>query len=192
MRVVDDVVRTAAGGADADVGGGGVAARPVELPVPHPEAFGLHQLGRPFLQILAQEEAVVGGEGQLVGGAADVGAEHLGVGRIDDRRFGRPVEQLFGVGHEVLIEGVLAAHQHRQRLLDAAPGPAGLLPERGDGPRVGGEHGRVEAADVDAELEGVGRHHPPELAGEEIGLDLAAFLRQVAAPVGGDGFGDLL
>ena len=51
----------------------------------------------------------------------------------------------------------------------AAAGPAGPLPGRGDRARVAGQHGDVERADVDAELERVGR-------------DDAAHRRRRAAP----------
>ena len=52
------------------------------------------------------------------------------------------------------------------------------------------EH-RVEAADVDAELEGVGRRDPAQVAGREALLERAALLGQVARAVGRDCAGEL-
>ena len=49
----------------------------------------------------------------------------------------------------------------------------------------------VELADVDPQLERVGRDHPEQLAGAQPALDLLALLRRVAAAVGRDPFGEL-
>jgi hypothetical protein len=63
------------------------------------------------------------------------------------------------------------------------PGPAELLPGGGDRARVAHEDRRLEAADVDAELECIGRHDSRHLARAEAGLDLAPVKRQVAAAI---------
>jgi hypothetical protein len=60
------------------------------------------------------------------------------------------------------------------------------LPERRTSAREAGHQHGVEAADVDAELQRVGGRQPGQLAGPELALQLAAFLGQVAAPVGRD------
>ena len=54
--------------------------------------------------------------------------------------------------------------------------------------RAGEGHaqGGVEVADVDAELERVGRHHREQVALGEPQLDLAPLGRRVAGAVGGD------
>src|SRR5690606_7002034 len=60
------------------------------------------------------------------------------------------------------------------------------LPERGDAARVAGADDRVEAADVDAELERVGRDHATNAAAAQPALDAAAGVGEVAAAVGLD------
>ena len=50
-------------------------------------------------------------ERPLVGGAGQVGVEHVGVGRVDHRRLGRPGEDLVGVAHEPLVELVVAGDE---------------------------------------------------------------------------------
>jgi hypothetical protein len=66
---------------------------------------------------------------------------------------------------QVVVQGVVAGHEHDQRLRLRPPGPAGLLPERGERAGVAGEHDGVETGDVDAELERVGGGHAQEVAG---------------------------
>jgi len=65
----------------------------------------------------------------------------------------------------------------------AAPGSAPLLPERGDRARESDRDRAVEEADVDAELEGVGRRDPEQLALDETLFDPAPLLRRVAGSV---------
>ena len=98
---------------------------------------------------------------------------------------GGRVKTSVGVGHQPLVELVVAGHEHGHGLLALAPGPPRLLPQGGDGAREAVEDAGVEAADVDAELEGGGGHDGPEAPGEQVGLDLATLGGQVAAAVGG-------
>jgi hypothetical protein len=90
------------------------------------------------------------------------------------------------VVHEVGVEGVVAGHQQGGGVLGAAPGATHLLPERRAGAGEPGDQDGVEAADVDAELEGVGGGQAQQLPGAQPLLDLAALLGQVAAAVGRD------
>ncbi len=71
-------------------------------------------------------------------------------------------------------------------VLTRRPGAAHLLPGRGDRPRIADADRRVEAANVDAELERVGGHHPPYPTVAQAALDLLALVRQVAAAVAAD------
>ena len=121
----------------------------------------------------------------LVGRGAEVSFEDLGVGEIDDRVFDGSREQAFGLAHEVLVEGVLAADQHRPALAGATGAPP-ALPEAGHGAGKAGDERDVEAAHVDAELERAGGHDGPQLAVEQAPLDVAALGRGVAGPVGHD------
>ncbi len=87
--------------------------------------------------------------------------------------------------HEIGVEGVVARHEDGQRVLGSPPGPADLLPEGRAGPGEPRHQYGVEAADVDAELESVGRGQSDELPGAQVRLQRPAFLREVATAVGG-------
>ena len=123
---------------------------------------------------------------QLRRGAAQLRAEHVGVGRVGDRRLDRPAEDRARVVGEVVVQRVVAGDEDDQRLLLRAPGAAGLLPQRRQRARVAGEHDRVQPGDVDAELQGVGGGDAQQLAGRQRPLQLAPLLGQVAAAVGVD------
>ena len=75
---------------------------------------------------------------------------------VEDRRLDRPVEELVGVAAEELVERVLAGDVDGQAA-PAAPGAAPHLAQRRDGARERHDDGGVERADVDAELQRVGR-----------------------------------
>ena len=82
---------------------------------------------------------------------------------VEDGRLHGPLEELVGMTAEELVEGVLARDVERDSL--AAPaGPAPHLAQAGDG--AGERHADrgVELADVDAQLQRVGRHHRQQLA----------------------------
>ena len=113
-------------------------------------------------------------------------AQHVGVVGVEDRRLDRRAEQRLGVGDEVGVERVVAGDQHAEGVLRAAAGPPDLLPERRPGAGEAGDQHRVEAADVDAELEGVGGGQADQVAPAQRGLERAALLGEVAAAVGRD------
>ena len=144
-----------------------------------------HEAADAVVEQVAPPALVGRGQRVLVGRAGQVREQDVGVGGVDDGRLRRPGEDLGGVGHQPLVELVVAGHEHGHGLLALAPGPARLLPQRGDGAGEAVEHAGVEAADVDAELEGGGGHDGPEAPGEQLGLDLAPLGGQVAAAVGG-------
>ena len=114
-----------------------------------------------------------------------MGPGHEGVRRVDHRRLQRPGEQLGGVLEVPAVELVVAGHEDGGRRLERPPGPAGLLPERGQRAGETLQDDGVEAGDVDAELEGVGGGHAEELALRQRRLQLAPLLGQVPAAVGG-------
>ena len=101
-------------------------------------------------------------------------------------RSGERVEEVRRVADDELVERRAAADQHRRRAAAAAAGAAGALPGRGDRPGIAGHHADVERADVDPELERVGRDHRADAALAQPLLDLAAPLRQVAAAIAAD------
>ena len=112
---------------------------------------------------------------RLVGRRADVAGEDARVRVVEDRRLDAPAEQLLRLAHEVLVERVLGRDEHREPV--AAPaGAAPLLAQRRDRAREADRDHRVEQADVDPELERVGRRDAEQLALGEPPLDLAALL----------------
>ena len=129
---------------------------------------------------------VVLGQRQLLGGGAQVRREHVLVGGVDDGGLDGPAEQRLRVGDEVGVERVVAGDEHAEGVAVTSAGPADLLPQRGAGAGEPRHHHRVEPADVDAQLERVGRGQPDQLAGAQGPLDRAALLGQVAAAVGRD------
>ena len=93
---------------------------------------------------LAEELAV--DHRQLERGALEVVHQDEGVVGIDPRVLGRRAEEIVGVRDHELIERRAGGHQDRGRRLRAAPRPAGLLPERGDRARIAGQHARRPGA----------------------------------------------
>ncbi len=84
---------------------------------------------------------------------------------------------------QVGVQGVVAGHEHAERVAAGPPGAAELLPQRGSGAGESAEQDGVEAGDVDAELQGVGRGQPDEPATAQRLLELSSLLGQVAAAV---------
>ena len=126
------------------------------------------------------------GQRAFVGGAQQVRREHVGVAGVDQGGLVGAAEQVGGVVQEVGVERVVLADQHGQGRPALAARPAGLLPHRGHGSRVAVEHDRVQAADVHAQLQGVGGGQPEQPARDQPLLQLAPLLGQVAGPVGAD------
>ena len=151
------------------------------------ESF-LRQHREDLLHVLAAEPLVVA-ERQLEGGALDVIEQDVEVVGIDQRVFRRRVEEVGRVADDELIDRRAAGDQHRRRARRPPAGAAGALPGGGDGPRIAGHHRDVERADVDAELERVGRDDGAHLAVAQAALDLAPPVRQVAAAVAADDVG---
>ena len=110
-------------------------------------------------------------------------AEDVGVVGVEDVGLDRLAEQGLGVVDQVGVQRVVARDHHAERVAGAAPGPTDLLPERGAGAREAGEEHGVEAADVDAELEGVRGGQAEQPAVAQGRLELAALLGEVAAAV---------
>jgi hypothetical protein len=136
--------------------------------------------------VCGPERGLVRVERQLVDRARELRGEDVGIVRVDHRRLGRAAEEVVGVVHQVLVHGLVVAHQHRHRRLSLAPRAPGLLPGAGQGGRRADHDHRVEPADVHPQLEGVGAHHAAQLAREQRLLDAAPLLGQVAAAVGAD------
>ena len=143
-----------------------------------------HEVPDAVGQVVRPPPLVGGGEGQLVGGAGQVGEQDVAVRRVDDGRLGGAGEELVGMGHEPLVELVAAGHEDGEGGGGAASRPPGLLPHRGDGAGEAVDHAGVEPPDVDAELQRAGGDDAVEAAVEELVLDGTALGGEVAAPVG--------
>jgi hypothetical protein len=180
---LDDRHRLTAAAPDVDVGA--AAARPVPAGGPAAELPGGHELVEPGLGDGAAERLqVLRLQRQLGRGAAQLWPEHVRIARIGDRRLDRPTEDRPWMVRQVVVQRVVAGDEDDQRLLVRPPGPARLLPERGEGARIPGEHDGIETGDVDAEFQGVGRGHAEQIAGRQRPFQLAPLLGQVAAAVG--------
>ena len=110
-------------------------------------------------------------------------AADVRVVQVDDRLLDAASQEAVRLAHEVLVQRVLAGHQHGV----AVPGPAGPAPPLTQARHRAWEPGDerdVEAADVDAQLERLRRHHGVELVREQPSLDVAPLLRRVAGAVG--------
>ena len=64
------------------------------------------------------------GERLLPRGAQQVGHQDVRVRRVDHRGLRRLVEQVLGVRHQVLVEGLVLRHEHRERALRTRAPPA--------------------------------------------------------------------
>ena len=132
-----------------------------------------------------------GDERQLVGGGAQVADADLGVRRVEDRRLVRAAEQGVGVVDEVAVERVGARHEQREALA-AAAGAAPLLAQARDRAREADRDRAVEQADVDAQLERLGRDDAEQLPGHEVALDAPPLLGGVARAVRREALGDVV
>ena len=125
-------------------------------------------------------------ERQLECRALDVIDQDVRVVRIDERVLGRGVEEIRRIAHDELIERRARRHENRRRSSRPASGAARPLPRRGDGPRVARQDGHVQRADIDAKLQGVGRHDRPHAAFPEPPLDLPAAVGKVPPAIPAD------
>ena len=183
---VDELVLDRRSAAQPDIGRGRAWARPVHVPAARREQVGLHELAHGFVEPVAEPARVVGRERQLVRRARDLRAEHERVLRVHDRALGRAAGELGRMRDVPLVELVVAGDEHRGRAPVGAARAPGLLPHRRQRAREAVEHDRVEAADVDAELERVRGRDAEQPPARELELELAALRREVAGPVRGD------
>ena len=102
---------------------------------------------------------------------------------IDQRALRRRVEEVRRIPDDKLIERGAARHEHRGRSATAASGASGPLPGGRDRAGIAGHHAHVERADIDAELQRIGRDDGADAAFAQALLDFAPPLRQVAAAI---------
>ena len=163
----------------------GVCAGGIVLAGPDPAARRVLELGnvrRALERLVAERRAVGVVDRRLERRSRDVAVEHARVRVVEDRRLDAAAEQRLGLAHEVLVERVLRGDEHREPV--AAPARAApLLAQARDRAREADGDRAVEQADVDAELERVGRRDAEQLALDEAPLDVASLLRRVAGAV---------
>ena len=126
---------------------------------------------------------------QLENRALELVQQDVDVVRIDVARLRGGAEQILGMADDELVDRRRGGDQDRQRDFGRAARSARLLPAGGDGAGEPGHHRRVQPADVDAQLQRVGRHHPPQRPVAQPAFDTAPLVREVAAAIGGDGVG---
>ena len=177
--------RVGRGRAQRDLGGDELAAARQDPGARPAQLAGARQPLGPLAPTGAEDLVVLARERQLVGGGEEVAGGDLLAFVVEDRGLDRAVDELVGVAAEELVERVLAGDVDGEPA-PAAPRPPPHLPQARDGAGEGDADRGVELADVDPELERVGRDHRQQLAGAEPGLDLAPLLRRVAAAVGRD------
>ncbi len=104
---------------------------------------------------------------------------------VEDRRLDGPPEELVRVAAEELIQRVLTRHVDREPVRAPPRAPPHLLQRRD---RAGERHAdrRVQLADVDPQLQRVGRDDAAQLAAREPLLQLTPLVRGVAGTVGSD------
>ena len=145
----------------------------------------LREVGRALEGGVTEGRAVGVVEGRLVGGGQDVAVEDAVIRVVEDRRLDSPAEQRLRLAHEVLVERVLAGDENREPV-SAPAGASPLLAQAGDRAGEADRDRAVEQADVDSELERVGRRHAQQLALDQPPLDLAALLRRVSGAIGSE------
>ena len=169
----------------------GLPARPVHPARPRREQVGVHEIAHRVVEAGAEPALVLGRERQLLRGARDLRAHDEGVLRVDDRVLGRALRQLGGMRRVPLVELVVARDEDRRRTAAGAPGPPRLLPHRGERAGEPVEHDRVEAADVDAELQRVRRGDAEQPPARQLELQRAALLGEVARAISTDAVDEL-
>ena len=98
----------------------------------------------------------------------------------------RRVEEIRRMTHHELIDWRARRHEHCRRSGASSSGAPRPLPRSGDRARISGQHTYVECADVDAELECVGRDDRLDDSVPQLLFDLAPPLREVPATVSPD------
>jgi hypothetical protein len=170
---VDDHDVLLGGRPQGDRGGGEVLRRPVPAPVV--ALVDVAVLGKEGEEVVGgpRAEGVAGGERKLERGRLEVGQQDVEVVRVDPGLLGGLVEDELRVVHDVLVDRGGRGDEHRHARPIAAAGTPDLLPGGRDRTGVAGEDRRVEAADVDPELEGVRGDDAEDLAVAKALLDRA-------------------
>ena len=112
-----------------------------------------------------------------------MGCEDMAIRRIEDRGLDRSPEDRLGVAEEEGIERVVSGDEDGECRLPRTAGAAGLLPQACASTRPAGDENGIEAADVDAQLESVGRGKPHQGACAQVSLEGPALLGKIPPSV---------
>ena len=184
--LLDDPHGVAAGA--PQVGEGAGAVRPGPEPAARAPSQGATcREGVEEVAGVGTEQFEVGlGDGQLGGRRAQVGRQYVGVGRVEHGRLDVLPEDRLRMVHQEGIQGIVTSHEDGERLAAAAARPPRLLPQRRPPPGPAAHEHRVQAGDVDPELEGVRAGEPQQPSFAQFRLRARPLLGQVTAAVGGD------
>ena len=173
-------------GSKRDLRGRKVLRAPVPAPVVRlADVPALTQVGEEVIR-RTRAEPLAGLERPLERSGAQVRQQDVQVVRVQPGLFRPAAQEELRVVDHVLVNGCLRGHEDCHRDIASPAGPAHLLPGGGDGARVAREDRNIQAADVHAQLEGVGRDDAQHLAIAQASLDGAPLRGQVATPVAAD------
>ncbi len=128
-------------------------------------------------------------KGQLRRGTGQVRLQDFDVHGIGHGQLEAAAQEFSRVLNDVLVERIRVRNQDDRRFLAPPADPAPPLPGRHHGPGVPDENAKVEAPDVDAQLQGARRNDREERPVRKPLLDLAALFGEIPRPVGAHAFG---
>jgi len=141
----------------------------------------LLRIGDSYAETLVFIERQLGrGAGQMLG------QDHRVIG-VEPRMLRAALQHVFGVGDQILVDGVGRCHQHSDRHALPAARASHLLAGAGDCAGIASQHSRIELADIDAQLQRIGRHDGSHGALAQPALDLASLRWEIAAAITADG-----
>ncbi len=171
------------GGAQADFTGGEILGAPVVRIADLPQNIAVAQKIQHFFAAHGIAQGFAGLEGQFVCGTLEVVQQDIQVIRIQQSIFCRLIKEVFGMGHDELIQRIGGRHHERGGNAVATAGTAGLLPGAGDGAGIAAQNTGFQSADINAQLQGVGGDNGIDIAGAQAFFNFPPLVGQIAAPV---------
>jgi hypothetical protein len=112
--------------------------------------------------------------------------QNIGVGRVEDARLHRSVQQCLGMMYEVGVQGIVPGDHDHQTALTTSSGAPGLLSEAGDGTGKSTGHHGIETTDINSQFKSAGGSQSQQFPVVQTVLQSAPGLRSVAGAVGRD------
>ena len=141
---------------------------------------------RQHLDQIFAAERFVGGERQLERGAPHVVHQDEQLVGRNPRMLGRRIDEELRIADDELVERIAGRDHYAERCTIASSRATETLPGAGDRARIAVQEAHVERADVDAELERVGRDHAVERAFAQLSFGLAALPGKITTAIRGD------